>query len=58
MPGGSKKGHTYLNKPAGESCRFVKVCVSFLLPPGIKGLTDLVNICLKEFSRLLVKSHI
>ena len=40
MPGGNKKqGHTYLNRPAAESCRFVQVCVTFLLPPGIKGLS-------------------
>ena len=32
------KGHTYLNKPAPESCRLVKVCGTFLLPPAIKGL--------------------
>ena len=32
------KGHTYLNKPAAECCRFVYVCVPFLLQPGIKGL--------------------
>ena len=38
MPGGNNKGHTYLNKPAAENCRFVEVCVTFLLPPGIKGL--------------------
>ena len=42
MPGGYKKSHTSLNKPAAESlafsCRFVQVCVTFLLPPGIKGL--------------------
>ena len=31
-------GHTYLNKPAAECCRFVYVCVPFLLQPGIKGL--------------------
>ena len=35
IPGGTQKGHTYL-KP--ESYRFVLVCVTFLLPPGIKGL--------------------
>ena len=23
IPGGNKKGHTYLNKPAAEGCRFV-----------------------------------
>ena len=23
MSGGNKKGHTYLNKPAAERCRFV-----------------------------------
>ena len=23
IPGGNKKGHTYLNKPAALSCRFV-----------------------------------
>ena len=23
MPGGNKKGHIYLNKPAAKSCRFV-----------------------------------
>ena len=38
MPGGSKKGHPYLNKPAAFSYRFVSVCVTFLLQPGIKGL--------------------
>ena len=32
MPGGNKKGHAYLNKPADLS-----MC-EFLLPPGIKGL--------------------
>ena len=37
MPGGNK-GHTYLNKPAAFSWRFALVCVTFLLPPGIKGL--------------------
>ena len=38
MPGGNKKGHRHSNKPAVESFRFVKVGVTFLLPPGIKGL--------------------
>ena len=32
-----QKGHTYVNKPAPESCRFAQVCVTFLLPTGIKG---------------------
>ena len=27
-----------LNKPAAESCSFVYVYVTFLLPPDIKGL--------------------
>ena len=38
MPGGNKKGHRHSNKPTGESFRFVKVSVTFLLPSGIKGL--------------------
>ena len=33
-----EKGHTYLNKPAAFSCRFVYEGVTFLLPPGIKAL--------------------
>ena len=33
------KGHTYLNKPTGEYCRFVLVCITFYLRPGVKGLT-------------------
>ena len=37
MPDGNKNV-TYLNKPEAFSCRFVYVCVTFLLPPGIKGL--------------------
>ena len=28
----------YLNKPAAFSSRFVQVCGTFLLPPGIKRL--------------------
>ena len=30
------KGHTYLNKPAAFSFRFVLVPVTLLLPPDIK----------------------
>ena len=33
------KGHIYLNKPAAESCRFVYVHVTFLLPPWTEHLT-------------------
>ena len=40
MPGGNKKGHTYLNKPEAESYRFAYVCVTFSLPLSIKGLKD------------------
>ena len=43
MPGGKQKGHRYLNKPAVESCRYVWVFVTFLLPPGIKGLKAYSN---------------
>ena len=32
------KRHTYLNKPAAFSCRFVLSTYNLLLPPGIKGL--------------------
>ena len=43
MPVDNKKAHTYLDKPAAErsafSCKFVSVSVTFLLPPGIKGLS-------------------
>ena len=46
MPGGNKKGHTYLNKPVAErstfSCRFVLVCVTFLLSPGIKVFNEII----------------
>ena len=34
----NKKGHPYLNKPTVESCRFIEVCMTFLLTGGIKGL--------------------
>ena len=37
MPGGNKKV-THLHKPAAESSKWVEVCVTFLLPPSIKGL--------------------
>ena len=33
-----QKAHTYLNKPAAETSRFVSVYVTFLLPQGIEGL--------------------
>ena len=33
----TKRSHTF-NKSAAFSCRFVWICVTFLLPPGIKGL--------------------
>ena len=32
------KGHTYLNKPAGFSCRFVKVFMTCYWTPGVKKL--------------------
>ena len=32
----SLEGHTYLNKPAAESSRFIYVCMTFLWTPGIK----------------------
>ena len=37
MPG-DNKDVTYLSKLPALSCRFVEVCVTFLLPSGIKGL--------------------
>ena len=36
MPGFLLKGHTYLSKP--ESCKFVKVCVTFSWIPHVEGL--------------------
>ena len=44
---GNKKSHlTYLNKPATFSCMFVYVCVTSLLPPGIKGLGSQLTLTL------------
>ena len=45
MPGVTKRSHylktcSFLKKPTAESCRFVKVCVTSLLPPAIKGLSN------------------
>ena len=34
-----QKGHTYLNKAAAKSCRFVYACMTFLWISDIKGLT-------------------
>ena len=31
------KGHTYLNKPAAFSCRFVPVCVTYCYHQALKG---------------------
>ena len=39
----TKRSHN-LNKPAAFSCGFVLVCVTFLLPPGIKGLKIIFQI--------------
>ena len=47
MHGGNKKG---TRTETNLSCRFVKVCVTFLLPPGIKGLKPLCNV--SESSKL------
>ena len=35
MPGGNKKGHTYLNKPATFSFQVCLSMCDLLLPPGI-----------------------
>ena len=35
------KAHTYLNKPATESCRFVYLCMTFLWTPDTKALSKL-----------------
>ena len=51
MPGGNKKDHTYLNKPASDSFRFVEVCVTLLLPPGF--CYHLVILDLKLFRPLI-----
>ena len=39
MPGVTE-GHTYLNKPAASSSRFVYVRMTFFSPPDIEGLTN------------------
>ena len=58
------KGHTYLNKPVYESCKFVWVCVNFNAHQALKCwvrkgcINMLIKILVTHFSRMFHLYHL